>query len=136
MKLITRRLKHTRSRKVYVVTFDQYSDIDTIQSEATGRLMSSTNSVCKSICRNADTLLHGGFPTGFEKPPHWSTAKPGVSLTKMPMPEWRDGQPCCKRCHEKDGAWTELHIGSTVYFDEGSSMYHCEPCGKKLQKKK
>lgn len=46
------------------------------------------------------------------------TKKPPMSqLTRMAMPEWKDGQPGCMRCLR------ELKVGSRVYQDKTFRIY-------------
>lgn len=61
--MITSSLK--KKGKTYKVTFDEYGDVDTI--ECGGKFLSTKNAVVKIILNNADIILRGRIPDGFER---------------------------------------------------------------------
>jgi len=63
----------------------------------------------------------------------WRDADPN-KWVKMEMPEWRDGQPGCKGCYDRNKSWTILEIGMLVYFHK--FLYYCLRCGNRLRRKR
>jgi hypothetical protein len=51
--------------------------------------------------------------------------KPSPKL--ISMPEWRDGQPGCKKCLK------ELEVGARVFLSPGF-LYYCAACAVKVAK--
>lgn len=54
-----------KNGKVYIITFDEYGDLDTVECE--GNLLSTKNAVVKSVLANEKQIRAGLIPKGFEK---------------------------------------------------------------------
>ena len=54
-----------KNGKTYRITFDDEGVLDTV--ECGGKLLSTKNAACKQIANNADKILRGLIPEGFDR---------------------------------------------------------------------